>query len=281
MTNYNFHSIISTLGYYIMESKYSYICVGYKFKSKCGYDLEVVDVYSPHAIKVVDSLGRSKVLSGGAIANKTFKWTYIDGSFCDNLGARTSRVNIGDIFDSRYYGKFEVISQEGKFYTVRFLNTDYVKHCCTTKNILIGYFCDNSVERYNQARDKFKAGTVLTNDLDEKLEVVQYNNSSEVICRWADTGEIVKYSTETLKKPSKLVRKTLERDEHIAHYIYYVYYNERVVYVGRGKGKRYLHPNSGKSSCRELNRLHFEGVEFAVKIIVDGLSYEESKKKFT
>lgn len=260
-----------------MESKYSYVCVGYKFKSKCGLDLEVVEVYSPHAVKVVDSLGRSKVLSGGAIANRNFKWTYTDGSFCGNIGSRKPRVNVGDVFESKHYGKFEVISQEGGFYSVKFLKTQFVKKCCTTKNILIGSLCDNSVERYYIARDKFKVGTIVVNALGEELEVVKYVNCNEIICKWIDTGEIFKYSTTILKKPLELLRKTSIKDVSTGHYIYYVYYSGRVVYVGRGKGRRYLHPNSGKSSCRELNRLHFEGVKFDVEIIEDDLSYEESK----
>lgn len=271
-----------------MESKYSYICVGYKFKSKCGYDLEVVEVFSPSAVKVVDILGRSKVLSSTAIANRIFKWTYIDGSFCDNIGARKPRVVIGDILSSNYYGKFEVVSQEGKFYSIKFVNSGYVKQCCTAKNLLNGTVCDNSVEQYSTTREKYKAGTIIENKSGDKLVVLEYISSSEVKCKWLHSGVVCSYTTTALNKPANLVHRDRIKYEHSGHYIYYVYYQGVVVYVGRGKGKRYMHPNSGKSSCRELNKLHFLGTVFEVEIVEDSLSYEQSKisekihiKKFT
>ena len=41
------------------------------------------------------------------------------------------------------------------------------------------------------------------------------------------------------------------------YYIYYVVYKDVVIYIGKGKDKRYLHTTSGTSHVYELNRLHF------------------------
>lgn len=46
------------------------------------------------------------------------------------------------------------------------------------------------------------------------------------------------------------------------YYVYMWYYKNELVYVGKGKGSRWQHGNSGKSSCYELNKIHFlEGNE--------------------
>ena len=46
------------------------------------------------------------------------------------------------------------------------------------------------------------------------------------------------------------------------YYVYMWYYKNELVYVGKGKGARWQHGNSGKSSCYELNKIHFlEGNE--------------------
>ena len=48
--------------------------------------------------------------------------------------------------------------------------------------------------------------------------------------------------------------------------VYTVYHNDELYYIGHGVIGREKHVNSGCSHVYELNKLHFEGVEFEVKI---------------
>ena len=56
-------------------------------------------------------------------------------------------------------------------------------------------------------------------------------------------------------------------------YLYEVYVCTRkdtneVVYVGQGKRGRHKHCRSGTSHCYGLNKLHFEGVEISIRILL-------------
>lgn len=42
-------------------------------------------------------------------------------------------------------------------------------------------------------------------------------------------------------------------------YVYIAKYEDKVVYIGKGKGERYKHLNSGISSCYDANKVHFDG----------------------
>ena len=59
------------------------------------------------------------------------------------------------------------------------------------------------------------------------------------------------------------------------HYVYNVYVNDNVVYVGKGVGQRYMHPISGKSSCSLLNRDFFNGENIKVICTHNNLTKSE------
>lgn len=60
------------------------------------------------------------------------------------------------------------------------------------------------------------------------------------------------------------------------HYVYFVVYEAEVVYIGKGRDSRYLHPNSGTSSSYGLNKLHFEGKSVEVFLHRDNMSDSEA-----
>lgn len=51
------------------------------------------------------------------------------------------------------------------------------------------------------------------------------------------------------------------------YYIYYGRLNGEIVYIGKGKGDRFRHLNSGMSSCYFANKAHFEGEVVDVEIV--------------
>lgn len=55
-------------------------------------------------------------------------------------------------------------------------------------------------------------------------------------------------------------------------YVYIVQQGLRVVYVGKGTGWRFLHPNSGRSSNIQLNAAFFRGVVFDVYLLKMGMT---------
>jgi hypothetical protein len=56
------------------------------------------------------------------------------------------------------------------------------------------------------------------------------------------------------------------------NYVYAAVNEGEVVYIGKGKGKRWQHCTSGISSNYHLNRLHFDGANVEVRIVHDNLS---------
>ena len=60
-----------------------------------------------------------------------------------------------------------------------------------------------------------------------------------------------------------MIGKDLEREWSE---VYLCYLEDEIVYIGSGKLNRHKHCNSGISHVYELNKLHFEGVVFDVKV---------------
>ena len=51
-----------------------------------------------------------------------------------------------------------------------------------------------------------------------------------------------------------------------SYYVYFVFVEGTLRYIGKGKKDRYKHPISGTSSCAELNRDHFAGKCIEVRL---------------
>ena len=62
------------------------------------------------------------------------------------------------------------------------------------------------------------------------------------------------------------------------HYVYCVKVDGKNKYVGKGKGNRFKHTYSGKSSCKQLNRDYFLGKDIVVYCIEDNLDQGEAVK---
>ena len=64
-------------------------------------------------------------------------------------------------------------------------------------------------------------------------------------------------------------------DQHI-YYVYACYVDEILRYIGMGKGARFKHCTSGKSSCPELNRDYHAGKSFRVEKIEEGMTQSDA-----
>lgn len=66
------------------------------------------------------------------------------------------------------------------------------------------------------------------------------------------------------------------------YYVYKCFVDDKLRYVGKGKGDRYKHTISGRSTCARLNEAFFDGKEIKIKFFKWGLTdkqalFEESK----
>ena len=59
--------------------------------------------------------------------------------------------------------------------------------------------------------------------------------------------------------------------------VYFVIYNEEVIYIGYGSQNRHLHAVSGVSHVYELNKLHHTGCEVNTKIVFTTTVQQEAK----
>jgi len=63
-----------------------------------------------------------------------------------------------------------------------------------------------------------------------------------------------------------VTKREEQMDGHMQNYYVYIAYIKGVPkYVGKGRGQRYLHCSSGKSSCYKLNRDYFSGEKITVE----------------
>jgi len=95
----------------------------------------------------------------------------------------------------------------------------------------------------------------------QDIEDVYYEESGEIPVKGIDHE---RYKPEPPDKDR--VKETF------SSYIYMVFVDDQLKYIGKGKGSRYKHPNSGASSVVELNRDYFEGRNIVVRFAKKGLS---------
>ena len=137
----------------------------------------------------------------------------------------------------------------------------------------------NSHEKRKAWELTFPVGSVWNTYKSGQYEIVGIVDSTNATIRWLDDG--VEESNVTLYNiKMRMVAKTkaVGRADHrpVGNYVYVVTSLGEVVYVGMGKGDRYKHCTSGKSTSVELNRLRFQDAPLIVEVYKDNLSREDA-----
>lgn len=86
-------------------------------------------------------------------------------------------------------------------------------------------------------------------------------------------------STERERYYLYLAAQERVKSPKMSYYVYLAKVDGIPRYIGRGEGKRYLHPSSGTSHVYELNKDHFDGRRIEVDFLEKDLGWEESKLK--
>lgn len=109
--------------------------------------------------------------------------------------------------------------------------------------------------------------------------VYEIHGAYKVIIRWDDYEGLqavnsTQISTNTVKPV--VVHWNYLGVNTEKYYVYLAIHKEEIVYVGKGKGNRYLHVTNGSSHNYYLNKLHFEGECVKVVIYKEYNSNEEA-----
>lgn len=83
---------------------------------------------------------------------------------------------------------------------------------------------------------------------------------------------------DTMYKKKKLLDKQKMKGTRPPeeYYVYLVQRNNMILYIGKGKDWRFLHPNSGTSSVIEFNKGHFDGHSYDVYLMKMYLTESEA-----
>lgn len=85
------------------------------------------------------------------------------------------------------------------------------------------------------------------------------------------------YFSEECSSVQKIVKTAINRKKS-NYYVYKVFVDGNLKYIGKGTKDRYLHAASGTSNNYELNKAHFEGSTIDTKIVKNGLSDYQARK---
>ena len=134
------------------------------------------------------------------------------------------------------------------------------------REIEISGFADGdliTISRTTNEQELIDEGSVMTDIMATKEAVDSKNTISKHegnIRKWRRMIEDAEASIEHQKKKLRKLQGKL-------YYVYVVFVDGQLKYVGKGKGDRYKHAVSGASSVSELNRDHFSGKYIEVRIV--------------
>ena len=197
---------------------------------------------------------------------------------------RSPPAKVGDIFMTANHGRAIVLwKHDYKNMAIMFEDTLEIRENVLSHVAFSGKVSDPSVGNISIAafNSYFYVGREFENDYGV-YTIKQVVDSTSILIVWYDGAE-------QWTKADNIRRNNVAKDgpklwnylnvDVENHYVYYVKYFDKLVYVGSGKGSRYLHPNSGRSHNKDLNRIYFCGdlSGLCVSVPYQGLSKEQSE----
>lgn len=265
--------------------------VGEEFTLNCGEVVKIVEYNSSENVIVSDVSGNTKKVIIDSLRRGSVAWEWnISGD------GRRSKYKVGQKFVLNCGVEVEIVKMlKNSKCLVR--DTDGNEATVRREHLNSGeanwYIGGRSVreiltEERNHASIqlplKFPIGSrrmsrdfgwysIIAHNIENNTVSVKWDNTKfeqhDVFCGYMTEGSL-KDASITKNRKDLLLKPT-------GHYVYLAALNDKVYYIGSGKGLRYSHVNSGTSHNYKLNQHHFTSEDkLEVEIIIEGMSKEES-----
>lgn len=248
------------------------IKVGDKFTLNCGVEVEVVEYVGWDEIYVAFNNRYKQRCSSQQLRSKSLRFRGDDGKIIRVVkvvgNLQKQRASVGDKFILNCGVVVTIVKYDT---AARVTISDSIGRCkivqfCTLKSGSISWFgITKNTSDVTGKKFILKCGTTVTvkEHLNYNKAIVEDNfgNTREVYLSSLKTGSLW-WTTHV---------------EITGHYVYICFVGSTVLYIGSGKGKRFLHVASGISENFKLNK-HYFCEENSIEIIVirSGLTKQES-----
>lgn len=109
-----------------------------------------------------------------------------------------------------------------------------------------------------------------------QFEVVEVRSGDDVLIKWLGKNTLQDGVAAYDIRRGSVKDNTITPIKTEGYYVYMTSCQGEIVYIGMGKGDRYLHTISGVSSNKELNRLYFARAKLITEVYRQGLTKEEA-----
>jgi hypothetical protein len=254
--------------------------VGQVFKLNCGITVKIVRYENCYKVLVEDEEGNSKTTGYSQLKEGSVSWREFikkDEAKKEYVPTPPS-VKVGDEFVLTC-GVVVKIEEYINTANVTVVDTYGNRRRVGVANLKRGNvsWAEFGFSYHKTLRTRLPIGSVLKSKFDGEFSILRIYDANRITIQWVNTGHI----QENCK--SKYLYSGSIRDTSLPkvrkcdkYYVYFVYVVEELVYIGKGKGNRFLHPTSGKSSCAELNRHFFLGDRIETVIQKEGLTDKEA-----
>ena len=257
--------------------------VGEEFKLKCGVVVKVVDYKRATRVTVEDSYGNRKTTKYEKLKTGVLSWNSFlpdDSPYKVLHPENAPSVKVGDVFLLNC-GVSVVVTRYTNRYCILVEDCEGNIKECTTSSLKSGSLSWSEFGHTSSRtlREKVPIGKVFESKVCGRFTILKVYGAKNITVCWELTEHIQQNCTKSQVLSGNLQDESVQKATSLRlNYVYHVFVNGDLAYIGKGKGKRYLHPKSGASSCAELNRHYFLGDKIEVVILKDGLSSIEASK---
>lgn len=254
---------------------------GFKYTNRDGVEFEVLEYVNSKKVKV------KNLLTGEVLwtKNEIIQDKRTPGSGYKPKQKRNPAPVVGQRFETDNHGWATIIAINGYKMDVLFENTGAIRTDVYRATAYSGKVADPSIGRIQQKRfnDLFKIGNVFKTEKYGDIEIVKVVSSVGITIKWLDTGRTQSGLSSGSILSGKIIDKMRKDDSwnylNVDPEKYYIYCGKldgKIIYIGKGIGKRYLHIKSGKSHSVDLNRLFFcNNNPVEVDILLGGIGTDE------
>lgn len=238
--------------------------VGDRFTLNKGIVVEVIQYINSISVFVEDVHKNSLEVRADKLRLGHVKWPWAEDGKSADLVGKVFSLNCGiDV----------VVTAHDKFYNVTVEDANKNSRVVSLASLRKGQVSWAEFGVRSSPRCSTKVGDVFTLNCGAQVTVVACNGSKSI--RIEDAVGNTKEVYQNALKAGRVDWQCFDLPPD-GYYVYTVTHNESIVYIGKGKGWRYLHVTSGTSGNLELNRLYFMAEVVVVLIYAEGMTESEA-----